>query len=357
MTPPLARVSSVGVMVSNGSLVDMTRCSAAAMPRVDCRPRETIRNLEETASASNLAICRRRSQRRRDRGGDRACRWRPAIQSRSAVTCSPMTDDLILGAVAYDAKVVPIWDGFRTWFAARGLAFDYILYTSYERQVDAQLRGDVHVAWSSPLAWLQTERAARKHGRTAQAIAMRDTDRDLTSVVLVRGDSEARALADLRGKRVGVGAGASPQATLIPLADLAAGGVRGDVVRHDALLGKHGDHIGGERDAVKALVAGAVDAACILDGNRLAFANEGLLAPGATRVVHHTGAYDHCNMTVLDNAPADPIARFRELLLGMSYQDPIVPPLLDLEGLKQWLPGRTSGYALLDRAVARFGTL
>ena len=32
---------------------------------------------------------------------------------------------IVLGAVAYDAKVVPIWDGFLRWFNARGLAFDY----------------------------------------------------------------------------------------------------------------------------------------------------------------------------------------------------------------------------------------
>ena len=84
-----------------------------------------------------------------------------------------MTTPLILGAVAYDAKVVPIWDGFRAWFSTRGLDFDYVLYTSYERQVDAHLRGDVHVAWNSPLAWIETVRLARKHGRDASAIAMR----------------------------------------------------------------------------------------------------------------------------------------------------------------------------------------
>ena len=50
---------------------------------------------------------------------------------------------LILGAVAYDAKVVPIWDGFKAWFEARGLPFDYVLYTNYEHQVDAHMRGDV----------------------------------------------------------------------------------------------------------------------------------------------------------------------------------------------------------------------
>ena len=42
------------------------------------------------------------------------------------------TDEIVLGAVAYDAKVVPIWDGFQAWFAARGFAFDPTsdIYTS-----------------------------------------------------------------------------------------------------------------------------------------------------------------------------------------------------------------------------------
>jgi len=265
-----------------------------------------------------------------------------------------MSTEILLGAVAYDAKVVTIWDGFRAYCAARGLALDYILYTSYERQVAAHLRGDLHVAWNSPLAWLQIEAAARARGRTAHALAMRDSDRDLTSVVLVKDGGSVKSVDDLRGRRVGVGAADSPQATLIPLEELAARGIAVEVVRHDVLVGKHGDHVGGERDAVRALLAGTVDAACVIDGNRLAFAREGLFAPNALRVVHHTSAYDHCNMTALDGAPPE-VARFRELMLAMSYDDPQVRPLLDLEGLKQWLPGRTSGYALLARAVERFG--
>src|SRR5262245_23510882 len=196
-----------------------------------------------------------------------------------------MTEPLILGAVAYDAKVVPIWDGFRAWFARHDFAFDYVLYTNYERQVDAHLRGDLDVAWNSPLAWIQTVRLGAKRGRRAEAIAMRDTDRDLTSVVLSRADGPVHSLADLRGKRVGVGAADSPQATLIPLLALAEAGIEPgrdvEVIRHDVLLGKHGDHIGGERDAVRELVGGRIDAACLIDGNRLAFAREGILPAGA----------------------------------------------------------------------------
>jgi ABC-type phosphate/phosphonate transport system substrate-binding protein len=65
---------------------------------------------------------------------------------------------LILGAVAYDPKVVTIWDGFQAYFGRQGLNFDYILYSNYERQVQAQFAGHIGVAWNSPLAWLQSDR-------------------------------------------------------------------------------------------------------------------------------------------------------------------------------------------------------
>jgi phosphonate transport system substrate-binding protein len=266
-----------------------------------------------------------------------------------------MSNTFVLGAVAYDPKVVTIWEGFKDWFIKNGLEFDYVLYSNYERQVEEHLAGRVHVAWNSPLAWVRARRMTEARGLRAEAIAMRDTDQDLTSVVVVQGDAGINALADLKGRRVGVGAIDSPQATLIPLSHLRAGGlvpqVDFEVVRFDKLGGKHGDHIGGERDAAQALMAGEVDAACMIDGNHLLFANEGTLPPGATRVLAQTAAYDHCNFTVTDAAPRGLVARFRELLLGMSYADARVRPLLDLEGLREWRPGRTEGYHALEAAV------
>jgi len=266
-----------------------------------------------------------------------------------------------MGAVAYDPKVVTIWDGFQKYFGSRGLAFDYVLFSNYERQVEAHLSGQIHVAWNSPLAWLQTERTAQRLGRRAEAICMRDSDRDLTSIVLVRSDSGIASVSDLRGKTVAVGANDSPQATLIPLNHLAEQGLRPDddfkVMVFDVLVGKHGDHIGGERDAVRALIRGDADAACVLDANHLAFTREGTLPPGAVRILSQTAPFDHCNFTVLDRAPSEPVQRFRDLLLAMSYSDAEVRPLLDLEGLKQWVPGRTSGYVQLAAAIDRFDTI
>ena len=82
---------------------------------------------------------------------------------------------LVLGAVAYDQKVVPIWDGFLQYFRAHGLPFDYVLFSNYERQVEAQVRGHIHVAWHSPLAWLQTARIAGKSGLRSPRARSRST--------------------------------------------------------------------------------------------------------------------------------------------------------------------------------------
>jgi ABC-type phosphate/phosphonate transport system substrate-binding protein len=269
------------------------------------------------------------------------------------------TDTLLLGAVAYDPKVVTIWEGFKAYFSRRGLAFDFVLFSNYERQVESHLAGHFHVAWNSPLAWVRTRRLAAARGANVEAVAMRDTDRDLTSVVVVRHDSGIESVVDLRDKRVAVGALDSPQATLLPLSHLRAHGlVPGEdfeVIYKDLLGGKHGDHIGGEREAARALVAGEADAACMIDGNHLLFISEGTIPAGAARVLTQTAAYDHCNFTVGPGAPSRLVSHFRELLLGMSYDDPEVRPLLDLEGLKVWRGGRLQGYEALERAVDEAG--
>jgi len=272
-----------------------------------------------------------------------------------------MSETLLMGAVAYDPKVVTIWDGFQEWFASRGLSFDYILYSNYERQVEGLFQGQFDVAWNSPLAWLQANAVADRTGRKARAIAMRDSDCDLTSVVVVRADSDIHSVEDLRGRTVAVGAKDSPQGTLIPLFHLDRHGLCPDkdfsVRRFDILVGKHGDHVGGERHAARALVAGEVDAACMIDANHWFFGKEGTLPSGETRILTQTDTYDHCNFTVLDSAPADRIARFTELLYSMDYEDPEVRPLLRLEGMKKWQPGRTAQYALLEDSLRRFGTI
>lgn len=272
-----------------------------------------------------------------------------------------MTDSktFILGAVAYDPKVVAIWEGFKAYFIRHGLPFDFVLYSNYELQVESHLAGHFHVAWNSPLAWLRADRMARANGQKTEAIAMRDTDQDLTSLIIVRNDSSINSIADLKGKVVAVGALDSPQATLIPLSHLRAQGLEPgadfEVIYHDLLGGKHGDHIGGERESARALIAGRADAACIIDANHLTFASEGTLPSGSTRVLAQTAQYDHCNFTITESVSGNLVEKFRALLLGMSYDDPEVRPLMNMEGLKVWREGRVEGYRALEAAVDESG--
>jgi ABC-type phosphate/phosphonate transport system substrate-binding protein len=259
-----------------------------------------------------------------------------------------MTRALRLGAVAYDPKVVTIWDGFRVWLRQRGLDFDYVLYSNYERQVEELVAGSIDVAWNSPLAWVRTRRMVP----SARSLVMRDTDQDLVSVIVVPVDSPTCDLRQLEGATVGVGAIDSPQATLLPLALI--GDTPITVRRFDIGVGLHGDHIGGERDAARALSAGEVDAACMSDSTHLMLSKEGTLPAGSTRILAHTPPYDHCNMTATGESP-ESLGQFVSLLLEMDYADPSVRPLLDLEGLTRWLPGRTLGYVQLEAAADRFG--
>jgi ABC-type phosphate/phosphonate transport system substrate-binding protein len=252
-----------------------------------------------------------------------------------------------MGAVAYDPKVVTIWDGFRRWFADQGFDFDYVLYSHYERQVEDLVAGRIDAAWNSPLAWVRTRRMAPE----SRAAAMRDTDRDLTSVLVVRAGSAVERPVDLQRGVVATGAVDSPQGTLLPLGLLE--GVDVSVRRFEVGVGLHGDHVGGEREAARALVAGEVDAACMLDANHLLFNQDGTLPAGSTRVIAETPPFDHCNMSVIGDHPL--LERFAKLLLAMDYADPVARPLMDLEGLTRWLPGRETGYGALEAAVDRVG--
>lgn len=271
-----------------------------------------------------------------------------------------MTNDtIVLGAVAYDSKVVTIWDGFKRYFASRGLSLDYVLYSNYERQVEALLSGQIDVAWNSPLAWIRAQRLAKARGLEVSPFCMRDTDRDNRSVIAVRADAGISTIADLRGKTVAVGAIDSPQATLIPLDHLRREGLTPDkdfaVQHHEVLGGLHGDHVGGERDAATSLMARTADAACLLEWNYRSFIGDGLIPPLKTVVLARTDPYDHCNMTAGPAAPQSAVDRFRDALLAMNPADREVKRLFELEGLTMWCDVRLDAYAALESAVDALG--
>ena len=263
-------------------------------------------------------------------------------------------EPVIVGAVLYDPKVSIIWEIIRDFFEEHGCPMDVVFYTNYELQVRGLVEGHLDVAWNSPLAWLHAQHLS---GGACRAIAMRDTDRDRVSHLVVRSESGITSLEDLRGKTLAVGALDSPQATLIPLGMLERAGLTPGrdvaVERFDLLVGKHGDHVGGELEAFRCMAAGEAQASAMLDLNWSAWTADGTVDPARFRILATTELFDHCVFTVREDFDPDVEARWLEVLFSMSYDDPAHREMMDLEGLKEWLPGRTTGFDALADAVAR----
>jgi len=264
-----------------------------------------------------------------------------------------MPPRLKVGAVVYDPRVSVIWEIIRDFFDTQGAFIDPVFYGDYRTQVDALLLGSIDIAWNSPLAWVD---AQRRSNRGCRAIAMRDTDRDRISYFVARRDGPVRSLADLTGKTLATGARDSPQATLIPLARLRREGPTpgGDVAirRFDVGLGLHGEHGGGERDAFECVKAGDADACAMLDLNWNTWTADGTIDPNAFAIIGETERFDHCVFTVREDFSSIVEQVWLNALFAMRYDNPAHREMMDLEGLKAWLPGRTTGFGPLTGAVA-----
>jgi ABC-type phosphate/phosphonate transport system substrate-binding protein len=90
--------------------------------------------------------------------------------------------ELMIGAVAYDQRVVPIWEGIREYYRDAPVEMDFVLFSNYEAQVDALLKGRIEIAWNTNLAYVHTHRAT---GGACQVLAMRDTDLDFRTLLVV----------------------------------------------------------------------------------------------------------------------------------------------------------------------------
>ncbi len=263
-----------------------------------------------------------------------------------------MSDDtILLGAVAYDPKVVTIWEGIRDHFRAQGVQMDFALFSNYERQVESLLRGHVDLAWNTPLAHVRVQR--RTEGKSI-SLGMRDSDRDFRAKVLVRRDAGIASLQELVGKTVAVGSRDSTQARILPLHFLQAEGVdltRVTLLPFDTDLGKHGDTGTSELDVLKALHEGRAQVGVVGDLVWTIEQAAGRVDPAKVEVLWTTPGFDHCMFDALPTLDAAKREAFSRALFAMKWEDPASRRLLELEGLKEWLPPREEGYASLRQAL------
>lgn len=270
-----------------------------------------------------------------------------------------MDRPILIGAVAYDARVVPIWEDMREFFRQAGPPIDYVLYSNYDRQVEALLARHIDIAWNTNLAWVK---AHRRTNGSCRSLAMRDVDVGFTTVFVARADSGAGSLADLRGKRIALGSADSGQAAILPVHWLQQTGLEPErdctLLRFDLDVGKHGDTGTSELEVLRALREGRADAGALAESTWQGQLARGQVDPQQLRVLWTSPGYCHCNFTVLGDFPEELGRRWTESLLRMTYDDPRWRGLMDREGLKRWVAPDAKileGYRVLFDAVERQG--
>ncbi|HYV86791.1 MAG TPA: PhnD/SsuA/transferrin family substrate-binding protein, partial [Patescibacteria group bacterium] len=167
-----------------------------------------------------------------------------------------------------------------------------------------------------------------------------------------------RSLKDLEGKRLAVGSRDSTQARILPLHFLKQEGVdlsRVTIVPFDTDLGKHGDTGTSELEVLKALREGAAEAGTIGDLIWVAEQAAARVDAGRVEVLWTTPGFDHCMFDGRPGLPAAKSEAFRRALFAMRWENARHRRLLELEGLREWMPPREEGYRSLTDALTDQG--
>lgn len=267
-----------------------------------------------------------------------------------------MERPLLLGAQAIEPNSIIIWRTIRGYLTANGLPADYALFSTYEALDAALLSGAIDIAWNAPLAQAQT---LIQSGGACRALAMRDTDREVTTVMVVRADSPITGVADLRGKRLALGQPDSSELALIPRHQLRQDGL--DVGTDCVVVDLEATGYPGEirqvdlRTIVAAIEEGKVDAATLFEPQYRQLVERGRLNGSAFRTVWQSRPYSHCGFAARPGLQEDTSRRFVELLTSMDYDSPEIKEMMDLEHLRAWVPADESGWSDLVAGVKEAG--
>jgi ABC-type phosphate/phosphonate transport system substrate-binding protein len=256
-----------------------------------------------------------------------------------------------IGAVAYAPGAVTIFEGIRRYFGRNGLPVDYVLYSNYDALVEALHKGQVDVAWNTPLAHAKYEILA---GNTSKTLVMRDVDCGFRSKLIVRKDSGISSLSGLAGKTLVLGSRDAAEATVLPLHFLKGEGLdlgKVEVLELDKEVDLRGNPCSSEVHVLKALQDGRGQAGIIGERlwERLKKEQPGQVADMAD--VWTTPPFSHCVFTASKDFDEGLARRFTTLMVAMDPADPLTAEVMRLEGTKKWMVGSPDGFQELLKAL------
>jgi ABC-type phosphate/phosphonate transport system substrate-binding protein len=272
-----------------------------------------------------------------------------------------MNPTIWVGAVAYDPKVVSIWEGMRRYFHEEAhLPVEVVLFLSYEAQVSALLAEpgapSIDIAWNTNLAYLQADTWSDHRCRP---IAMRDTDVGWTTKIVAVSGGPVAALDSVRNTTLALGSRDSGHAAILPVHFLASEklleGRDYRTLRFNSDVGKHGDTGTSEVEVVRAVLDGRAEAGAIGSPFWNTVRTQRLVPEGALTEIWTSPPYNHCMFTARADLEPALERRFAEALFGMSYENPSHRAVLEAEGLRRWVAPQLDGYQALRDAAARQG--
>jgi len=272
-----------------------------------------------------------------------------------------MNRTIWVGAVAYDPKVVAIWEGMRRYFHEEAhLPVEVVLFQSYETQVSALLAAPgaprIDIAWNTNLAYLQADAWSAHRCR---AIAMRDTDVGWTTKIVAASGGRVTALDDVRNSTLALGSRDSGHAAILPVHFLEGKklieGRDYHALRFNSDLGKHGDTGTSEVEVVRAVLDGSAGAGAIGSPFWNTVCTQHLVPEGALTEIWTSPPYNHCMFTAQPDLDLESERGFAAALFAMSYDNPSHRTVLEAEGLRRWVAPQLDGYQALREAAARQG--
>jgi phosphonate transport system substrate-binding protein len=272
-----------------------------------------------------------------------------------------MNRTIWVGAVAYDPKVVSIWEGMRHYFHEEAhLPVEVVLFQSYENQVSALLgeagAPGIDIAWNTNLAYLQADAWSAHRCRP---IAMRDTDVGWTTKIVAASGGAVAALGDVRNNTLALGSRDSGHAAILPVhfleKEALIEGRDYQTLRFNSDLGKHGDTGASEVEVVRAILDGRAEAGAIGSPFWNSVRTQRLVPEGALTEIWTSPPYNHCMFTTRPDLDVALERQFAEALFGMSYDNPTHRAVLEAEGLRRWVTPHLEGYQALRDASARHG--
>jgi phosphonate transport system substrate-binding protein len=274
-----------------------------------------------------------------------------------------MSRTIWIGAVAYDPKVVTIWEGMRRYFHEEAqLPVEVVLFQSYEMQVAALLAqpGDptprIDIAWNTNLAYLQAEAWSKA---SCRPIAMRDTDIGWTSKIVAVTGGPIATLTDLKNRTLALGSRDSGHAAILPVHFLEHEGLTEGkdyrTVRFNSDMGKHGDTGASEVEVVRAVLDGRADAGVLGSPFWKTVQTQHLVPEGALTEIWTSPPFNHCMFTARPDLDPALDKEFVEALSAMSYDNPNHRVVLEAEGLRRWESPHLDGYEALRTAAANQG--